>query len=77
MATATHAEAKTDPLELRNEQFDRHRFPLTQSIGKALFLDQDALSDTSVDLIIRGFAQRLPSRSKAWSDFKDYSDLGA
>ena len=73
VAAATHAEAKTDPLDLRNEQFDRHRFSVAQSIGKALFLNQDALFDASVDLIISGFAQRLPSRSKGWSDFKEYS----
>jgi AcrR family transcriptional regulator len=63
---------KRDPryaLELRNSKADSTRYPLTHGIGATLFDDYDAVFARGVELIIAGFAQGLPRRSRAWRDF--------
>lgn len=63
---------KRDPryaLELRDSRVDPTRYPLAHSIGATLFDNYDAIFARGVDMIIAGFAQGLPRRSRAWRDF--------
>ncbi len=59
-------------LQAREARMDPARYPLARSIGPTLFAQYDAVFERGLDLVIAGFAQGLPRRSKAREDFREY-----
>jgi TetR/AcrR family transcriptional regulator, tetracycline repressor protein len=63
---------KRDPryaLETRNSRIDSERYPLARGVGATLLDNYDVIFARGVDLVIAGFAQGLPRRSKAWREY--------